>query len=83
MGFGLSRQTMANRVIAGACLLDRVYVRLAAGQGRGYRLTVSVTVWFQIWIEYRIDFERLHLLVAERQIINPLRLLGPRHRRPD
>lgn len=28
MGFGLSRQTMANWVFAGACLLDRVYVRL-------------------------------------------------------
>jgi transposase len=28
MGFALSRQTMANWVIAGACLLDRVYVRL-------------------------------------------------------
>jgi transposase len=28
MGLGLSRQTMANWVIAGACLLDRVYVRL-------------------------------------------------------
>ena len=28
MGFSLSRQTMANWVISGACLLDRVYVRL-------------------------------------------------------
>lgn len=28
MGFALSRQTMANWVIAGACLLDRVYLRL-------------------------------------------------------
>ena len=28
MGFALSRQTMANWVIAGACLLDRVYVKL-------------------------------------------------------
>ena len=28
MGFALSRQTMANWVIAGACLLDRVYVNL-------------------------------------------------------
>ncbi|GAC1651857.1 MAG: IS66 family transposase [Acidobacteriaceae bacterium] len=28
MGFPLSRQTMANWVIAGACLLDRVYVKL-------------------------------------------------------
>ena len=28
LGFPLSRQTMANWVIAGACLLDRVYVRL-------------------------------------------------------
>ena len=28
MGFALSRQTMANWVISGACLLDRVYLRL-------------------------------------------------------
>ena len=28
LGFPLSRQTMANWVIAGACLLDRLYVRL-------------------------------------------------------